>query len=110
MLWFNPDIGRPGDHTPWKDGKGSVFEGGVPGICEWPARVKPGRTSVPVDTNDFNQNLLEVAGVAMPDDKLRPMDGITLVPLLSGKISERPKAIGFINLESAVEERIEGAR
>jgi hypothetical protein len=29
MLWFNPDIGRPGDHTPWKDGKGSVFEGGA---------------------------------------------------------------------------------
>ena len=82
----------------------------MPGICEWPARVKPGRTSVPVVTNDFYPTLLEVAGVAMPDDKLRPMDGITLVPLLSGKISERPKAIGFINLESAVEERIEGAR
>ena len=99
MLWFNSDNGRPGDNTPLKDGKGSLFEGGirVPGICEWPARVKPGRTSFPVVTSDFYPTLLEAAGVTMPDDKPRPIDGISLMPLLAGRMSERPSPIGFMN-------------
>ena len=87
MLWFNSDNGRPGDNSPLKNGKGSLYEGGirVPGICEWPARVKPGRTSVPVVTSDFYPTILEAAGVAMPKDKPQPIDGISLMPLLEGK-------------------------
>jgi arylsulfatase A-like enzyme len=102
MLWFNSDNGRPGDNSPLKNGKGSLYEGGirVPGICEWPARVKPGRTSVPVVTSDFYPTLLEAAGVTMPNNKPQPIDGISLIPLLVGKMSKRPSPIGFMTENS----------
>jgi arylsulfatase A-like enzyme len=99
MLWFNSDNGRPGDNKPLKGGKGGLYEGGirVPGICEWPARVKPGRTSVPAVTSDFYPTILEAAGVTLPKDKPQPLDGISLLPLLDGKMSERPSPMGFMS-------------
>lgn len=99
MLWFNSDNGRPGNNLPLKGGKGGIDEGGirVPGICEWPARVKPGRTSVPAVTSDFYPTILEAAGIPMPKDKPQPLDGISLIPLLDGKMSERPSPIGFMS-------------
>jgi arylsulfatase A-like enzyme len=99
MLWFNSDNGRPKDNSPLKGNKGGIDEGGirVPGICEWPARVKPGKTSVPVVTSDFYPTILEAAGVQMPKDKPLPLDGISLLPLLEGKMAERPSPIGFMN-------------
>ncbi|MBM4165110.1 MAG: N-acetylgalactosamine 6-sulfate sulfatase [Lentisphaerae bacterium] len=102
MLWFNSDNGSPRDNRPLKGEKGGLYEGGirVPGICEWPARVKPGRTSVPVVTSDFYPTLLEAAGVAMPADKPQPLDGISLIPLLEGKMAERPSPIGFMDAKS----------
>jgi arylsulfatase A-like enzyme len=99
MLWFCSDNGRPGNNnSPLRGGKRGVYEGGirVPGICEWPGRVKPGRTSVPVVTSDFYPTILEAAGVAMPKDKPQPLDGISLLPLLEGKMTERPSPIGFM--------------
>jgi arylsulfatase A-like enzyme len=99
MLWFNSDNGRPGDNTPLKGGKSGLSEGGirVPGICEWPARIKPGRTSIPVVTSDFYTTLLDAAGVPQPEDKPAPLDGISLMPLLDGNMRERPSPIGFMN-------------
>ena len=98
MLWFCSDNGRPVANAPLKGGKGGVSEGGirVPGICEWPARVKPGRTSVPAVTSDYYPTILAAAGISMPEDKPRPIDGINLLPLLEGKMTERPSAIGFL--------------
>ena len=98
MLWFCSDNGRPGANAPLKGGKGGVYEGGirVPGICEWPARVKPGRTAVPAVTSDFYPTLLAAAGIPMPDGKPQPIDGINLLPLLDGKMTERPSPIGFM--------------
>lgn len=98
MLWFNSDNGRPGDNQALRGGKGSLYEGGirVPGICEWPARVKPGRTDIPVVTSDFYPTILEAAGVAIPEDKPQPLDGISLMPLLEGTMKERPSPIGFM--------------
>ena len=105
MLWFNSDNGRPKTNTPLKGGKGGIEEGGirVPGICEWPARIKPGRTDFPVVTSDFYPTILEAAGIQTPQDKPLPLDGISLLPLFSGKMTERPKPIGFtIGTESAL--------
>jgi len=103
MLWFNSDNGRPGTNAPLKGGKGGISEGGirVPGICEWPARVKPGRTSVPAVTSDFYPTILEAAGVEMPKGKPQPIDGISLMPLLDGKMTERPRPIGFMSGKTA---------
>lgn len=99
MLWFNSDNGGTGDNSPLKGKKGSIDEGGirVPGICEWPARVKPGRTSVPVVSSDFYPTILAAAGLTMPSDKPQPLDGINLLPLLQGKMQDRPTPIGFMN-------------
>jgi arylsulfatase A-like enzyme len=104
MLWFNSDNGGPGDNSPLKGGKGNICEGGirVPGICEWPARVKPGRTSVPAVTSDFYPTILEAAGLPVPNDKPQPLDGISLMPLLDGKMSERPVPIGFMSKSDTV--------
>jgi len=99
MLWFNSDNGSPKDNAPLKGGKGGIDEGGirVPGICEWPARVKPGKTSIPVVTSDFYPTILEAAGIPMPKDKPLPIDGISLMPLFEGKMTERPSPIGFMS-------------
>lgn len=99
MLWFNSDNGRPGNNQPLKGGKNGIDEGGirVPGICEWPARVKPGRTSIPAVTSDFYPTILEAAGIPLPKDKPQPLDGISLLPLLDWKMLERPSPIGFMN-------------
>ncbi len=104
MLWFNSDNGRPGDNTPLKGGKSGLDEGGirVPGICEWPARIKPGRTSIPVVTSDFYPTLLEAAGIPQPEDKPVPLDGISLLPLFDGAMRERPVPIGFMNGRNTV--------
>ena len=98
MLWFCSDNGRPGANAPLRGGKGGVFEGGirVPGICEWPARVKPGRTAVPAVTSDYYPTILAAVGISMPEDKPQPIDGINLLPLLEGKMTERPSPIGFL--------------
>lgn len=99
MLWFCSDNGRPGKNGPLRGGKSSLYEGGirVPGICEWPARVKPGRTSVPVVTSDFYPTILAAAGLAMPMNKPQPLDGINIMPLLEQKMPERPSPIGFMS-------------
>ena len=99
MLWFNSDNGRPTENKPLRGGKSDLYEGGIrePGICEWPAHVKPGRTAVPVVTSDFYPTILAAAGVTMPKDKPQPLDGINLMPLLEGKMVERPSPIGFMS-------------
>jgi len=76
--------------------KGSVYEGGlrVPAIIEWPARIPtPRRTDVAGNTVDIYPTLLEIVGV-QPEERL-PLDGISLVPLLDGKMAARAKPMGF---------------
>jgi arylsulfatase A-like enzyme len=98
MLWFCSDNGaaRQGSNGPFRGQKGSVWEGGlrVPGILEWPGRIKPGHASVPVCTSDLYPTILEAAGVSVPK-QVQPLDGISLMPLLEGRMTERPRPIGF---------------
>jgi arylsulfatase A-like enzyme len=74
-----------------------VWEGGVrvPGLVEWPARIqKPAVTDVPAVTSDIYPTIVELLGLASPG-WIEPIDGVSLVPLLDGKMAERPKPIGF---------------
>ena len=75
--------------------KRSLLEGGVrvPGLIEWPSKIKPGVTDVPAVTSDYLPTILDILG-AKPADK-RPLDGISLLPLFAGKMKERDKPIGF---------------
>jgi arylsulfatase A-like enzyme len=102
MLWFCSDNGpegqtgkAPGSAGDLKGRKRSLYEGGVrvPGILEWPGHVKPGTTDVAAVTSDFLPTVLDVLGVSYPD--ARPLDGVSLVDVISGKATSRKKPIGF---------------
>ena len=108
MIWFNSDNGAwidPKDPTPDTHGtngplrgcKGQIWEGGirVPGIVEWPEHIKkPTATSMPVVTSDIYPTIVELLQIQLPKQNL-PLDGISLLPLIDGKMKERPQPIGF---------------
>ena len=75
--------------------KRDLLEGGirVPGLMEWPAKIRPGNTTVPAVTSDYLPTLLEIIGAKPADD--RPLDGLSLLPLFRGQMKKRGQPIGF---------------
>jgi arylsulfatase A len=70
-------------NTPLRAGKGYLYEGGirVPLIVRWPGAVHAGSLSAtPVSSVDFLPTILEMAGLRSE----RPLDGVSVVPLLKG--------------------------
>lgn len=99
FLLFTSDNGAtgPGSTGGLRGRKGTVWEGGirVPGLVEWPARVpKSRRTSVPACTSDIFPTLMDIVGIQAPFP-VEPLDGVSLLPLIEGKMTERPRPIGF---------------
>ncbi len=98
LLWYCGDNGTPGDGivtSPFRGRKGTLYEGGirVPGIIEWPHGIpEPRQTDVNTVTSDILPTLCELAGIALPN---RPLDGLSLQPLLNGEWEVRPTPIGF---------------
>ena len=98
ILWYCSDNGglpRLGT-TGGRGHKGSIYEGGlrVPAILEWPARLPALRTTaLPSNTCDIYPTLLDVAGLRPTNQP--PLDGISLLPLLDGKMAQRPTPMGF---------------
>ena len=98
ILWYCSDNGglpKVGS-TGGRGYKGQIYEGGlrVPAILEWPALIDGHRiTNVPCNTSDIYPTLLDIVGVRLPDQP--PLDGISLVPLIEGKMKTRPKPMGF---------------
>jgi len=67
---------KVGYATPFRDGKGSTWEGGhrVPGIISWPSQIKGNRNEQrPVSTLDILPTIFAIAGVELPED--RTFDG-----------------------------------
>lgn len=102
MLWFGSDNGAlapgraPGSVGHFRGGKRSLYEGGVrvSGILEWPARVKAGtQTEFPAVTSDYLPTILDELKVEYTGQ--RPLDGISLLPVLAGTQTERAQSIGF---------------
>lgn len=88
--------GDPGLQGQFRGRKRSLYEGGVrvPSLIEWPAKIEPGSTSgMATCTVDYFPTILEIVGVEMPDD--RPLDGVSLMPLIHGKMKKRPVPLGF---------------
>jgi len=86
-------IGSTGAYRGWKR---SCYEGGliVPCILVWPAKIKkPMVTDYCAVTTDYFPTVLDAIGAKLPDD--REYDGISLMPLIEGKVTERHKPIGF---------------
>ncbi len=77
-------------NTPYRAGKGYVYEGGqrVPLIVRWPGRVPAGRvTDAPVNNTDWIPTLMELIGAPAPTG----LDGVSFAPgLLGGDFVERP--------------------
>ena len=105
MLWFCADNGPEGGRKTPDNGsagslrgrKRSLYEGGVrvPGLLEWPAKIKEPRTvTLPCSTSDYFPTVLDVLGFQMKGQP-QPIDGISLLPLIEGKMAERPRPIGF---------------
>jgi arylsulfatase A-like enzyme len=96
LLWFTSDNGgiTPNSQDPAGKGKMNVGVRTV-SVLEWPARIKqPIRTSVPAAHVDMYPTLLEITGVKMPGQL--EIDGISLLPLFDGKMTERNKPLGFM--------------
>ena len=101
LVWFCSDngpfggAGDPGSAGTLRGRKGELLEGGlrVPAVLEWPGRVQPGSTDVPACTSDFLPTLLDLLDVPMPDG--RALDGVSLLPLIEGRVSVRGAPLGF---------------
>lgn len=98
LVWFNSDNGadKVGSHGGLKGRKSTLYEGGirVPGIVEWPGVIAPGRTQIPCGTVDIYPTVLDLAGIKAAS-QVQPLDGISLRPVIEGKMSDRPVPLGF---------------
>lgn len=98
ILWYTSDNGEPSNswYQPRFNGcKGTLFEGGmrVPAMIEWPNGIpESGNSSVNAVTSDILPTICHWLDIPLPD---RILDGISLVPVISGEMTERPQAIGF---------------
>ncbi len=96
LVVFLSDNGGPfkvngSRNLPLRDGKGSPFEGGirVPFAMRWTGTLPAGVDyTKPVISLDIAATILARAGVEPPRDK--PLDGVDLLPYLTGKNDGRP--------------------
>ena len=105
MLWFSSDNGPEGGKFngsngsagPFRGRKRSLYEGGirVPGLLVWPAKItKPRVVKMPCSTSDYFPTVMEALGFKMKG-QVTPIDGVSLMPLIEGKMTRRPRPIGF---------------
>lgn len=98
LIWYCGDNGIPpsGLYNSQLHGlKGTVYEGGtrVPGIIEWPEKISDYKYSdVNAVTTDMLPTLCELVGEPLPE---RPLDGISLMPLILDNMEERSSPICF---------------
>lgn len=105
LVFFASDNGpegqagnAPGSAGPFRGRKRSLYEGGVrvPAFVVWPERLPAGRTiDTPCVTSDYLPTVLAALGARLPELTHRPLDGISLWPILEGQVKERRSPIGF---------------
>jgi len=106
LIWYCGDNGIPRSgraEITLRGQKGQLYEGGVrvPGIIEWPARIPAGRmTPMNAVTSDILPTLCDLAGRPLPE---RPIDGVSLEPLIHGEVSARSEPICFWNYDTRAE-------
>ncbi|NQT85962.1 sulfatase [bacterium] len=89
LVIFTSDNGGllgPTHNAPLRAGKGHPYEGGirVPLIVRWPSVVRAGAVSEePVTSVDYLPTVLAAAGQKIPAG--REIDGVSLIPVLTGK-------------------------
>jgi arylsulfatase len=100
---------KVGYATPFRDGKGSTWEGGhrVPGIISWPAKIKGNQNNqTPISTLDILPTIFAIAGVETPND--RTIDGRDIrAILMPEQFKSKPEEFKFFynywdNMPSAI--------
>lgn len=96
LIVFSSDNGGPppGDNTPLRDHKGSIFEGGVrsAAFACWPGRIPAGqRLREPMHMVDWYPTLVKLGGGSL-EQKL-PIDGRDVWPMLTAKATSPHDAI-----------------
>lgn len=88
---FQSDMAAPPtSNLPLRNGKASLYEGGVrePCLVLWPGFTKPGSVSEAIiQSIDWTPTLLEMAGVPLPQE-MKP-DGISIVPAIKSGTLDR---------------------
>lgn len=75
-----------------------MYEGGlrVPSLVEWPGQVAAGsRAKVITATVDYFPTIVELTGVDLGSKGRRPIDGVSLVPVMQGRAEERAEPLFF---------------
>jgi arylsulfatase A-like enzyme len=95
LIFFFSDNGGPtangSRNTPLRGTKGTMYEGGirVPFVMHWPRRVAAGTVyEQPVIALDVLPTFVAAAGGELPGD--RPIDGVDLLPYVTGKKQGAP--------------------
>lgn len=95
VVFFSDNGGKPNNNgslnTPMRGEKGQVWDGGirVPFCLQWPAQVKGGRTlEFPVTSLDLLPTIVTAAG-----GKVDGVDGINLIPLVTGETEPPNRAL-----------------
>ena len=92
VVFTNDNGGATGhDNAPLRGHKSQTYEGGirVPFAVQWPAGIPAAQTiKTPVITLDIFATALAAAGIDKSPGK--PLDGVNLLPLLTGKAKELP--------------------
>jgi len=87
-------VGSPGALRGYKL---SLFEGGirVPGLMTWPRRIKRAKiVKSPASTSDYVPTVYDALGIK-PKGQPAPMDGVSLLPVVCGNETKRPRPIAF---------------
>jgi arylsulfatase A-like enzyme len=74
----------PADNGPWRDGKGTLYEGGtrVVALANWPGRIKPGSVvDEPIHIVDMYPTLAGLAGATLA--RCKPLDGMDAWPTIA---------------------------
>jgi arylsulfatase A-like enzyme len=86
LIVFLSDNGAPppGDNSPLRDFKATVYEGGIRGasFVNWPGHVAPGlRVTEPMHTVDWYPTLIHLAGSSL--NQPMPIDGENIWPMIT---------------------------
>ncbi|WP_197064857.1 arylsulfatase B [Leptolyngbya sp. KIOST-1] len=86
----------PADNGIFRDGKGSLYEGGtrVVALANWPGQLKPGSVAdQPMHMVDWYPTFAALAGAS--SDPAKPLDGLNVWPALANGENIDRDAVGF---------------
>jgi arylsulfatase A-like enzyme len=84
----------PADNSPYRDGKGTLYEGGtrVVALANWPGKIKPGTVDGMIHVTDMYPTIAGLAGAGT--GKSKPLDGMDVWPTIAeGRPSPRTELV-----------------